>query len=551
VQVGTGEGKSLIIAMVAIYFVKVLGKKVHILENNSALLDKNFEVMKPLYEEFDIKMFQEDHTKSTLSRTTDEKTDCRKEFNNCGVTYCLLPTMKKFYSESILTGETTPLANTVLIADEIHNWFVDDAPNQAFTPNSPFTIKVDSKLKSFYTYYQSIPHILSQYECIASFSEKGGSHYEPSFISEFKAWSFDVPDYLDTCRNISKIHVELMADDKICKGKSCVHVYDTLKQQQDKIIDLCITLHVKVPVLVITKSSTEAIELKAELEAKLEAAGSEVDSIELSLALETANNWYHATNKKNMAGNFLITITDPFGGGCHDYDFQDVAVDLQGGMAVIITSIPASERVWKQWKGRTGRRDNRGQYAVVLNSMDQDSPLASAPYLLKDHRIVNDSQVVIPNVYKESLIMRLFEIREETQKKKLLHLKAEILKGRRLNRLFDAFYTANKPINRTPQQREVLIKLLCDPMIVDPSIDKAFEDLGFKEYDGDFNVSVLDSSKNLWTHSDEKNGHIDSEKNPSPKNYFPHCMTCPTPLSQSAAQKTSLLSRHQKLLNYI
>jgi preprotein translocase subunit SecA len=53
-QVGTGEGKSLIIAMMAIYFVKVLGKRVHILENNQGLLDKDVETMKPLFAEFGI-----------------------------------------------------------------------------------------------------------------------------------------------------------------------------------------------------------------------------------------------------------------------------------------------------------------------------------------------------------------------------------------------------------------------------------------------------------------------------------------------------------------
>src|SRR5207244_4387866 len=48
-QVGTGEGKSLIIAMTAIYFVKVLGKRVHILENNQGLLEKDVETMTPFY----------------------------------------------------------------------------------------------------------------------------------------------------------------------------------------------------------------------------------------------------------------------------------------------------------------------------------------------------------------------------------------------------------------------------------------------------------------------------------------------------------------------
>lgn len=53
-QVGTGEGKSLIIAMMAIYFVKILRKRVHILENNLGLLEKDFDQLQPLFKEFNI-----------------------------------------------------------------------------------------------------------------------------------------------------------------------------------------------------------------------------------------------------------------------------------------------------------------------------------------------------------------------------------------------------------------------------------------------------------------------------------------------------------------
>ncbi len=66
-QVGTGEGKSLIIAMMAIFFVKTMKKRVHILENNPGLLDKDVETMKPLYAEFGIKTHQEDPSQPTLS----------------------------------------------------------------------------------------------------------------------------------------------------------------------------------------------------------------------------------------------------------------------------------------------------------------------------------------------------------------------------------------------------------------------------------------------------------------------------------------------------
>jgi hypothetical protein len=48
-EVGTGEGKSLIIAMLAIYFWRVHGKKVHVLVNNSKLGKRDADEYKDYY----------------------------------------------------------------------------------------------------------------------------------------------------------------------------------------------------------------------------------------------------------------------------------------------------------------------------------------------------------------------------------------------------------------------------------------------------------------------------------------------------------------------
>ena len=48
-QMGTGEGKSIVIAMMAIYTVKHLGKRVHVLENNEGLLERDFATYEPFY----------------------------------------------------------------------------------------------------------------------------------------------------------------------------------------------------------------------------------------------------------------------------------------------------------------------------------------------------------------------------------------------------------------------------------------------------------------------------------------------------------------------
>ena len=41
-QMSTGEGKSIVIAMLAVFMVKLYGMRVHVLENNAGLLQRDF-----------------------------------------------------------------------------------------------------------------------------------------------------------------------------------------------------------------------------------------------------------------------------------------------------------------------------------------------------------------------------------------------------------------------------------------------------------------------------------------------------------------------------
>jgi hypothetical protein len=53
-QMATGEGKSIVISMLAIFMVQLHGMKVHILENNEGLLDRDYATNKPFFESFGI-----------------------------------------------------------------------------------------------------------------------------------------------------------------------------------------------------------------------------------------------------------------------------------------------------------------------------------------------------------------------------------------------------------------------------------------------------------------------------------------------------------------
>jgi hypothetical protein len=54
-QMATGEGKSIVIAMLAVFMVKQFGMKVHVLENNEGLLLRDYATNAPFYDRFGIK----------------------------------------------------------------------------------------------------------------------------------------------------------------------------------------------------------------------------------------------------------------------------------------------------------------------------------------------------------------------------------------------------------------------------------------------------------------------------------------------------------------
>ena len=71
------------------------------------------------------------------------------------------------------------------------------------------------------------------------------------------------------------------------------------------------------------------------------------------------------------AGRWRVTVTDYFGGRGIDYRLSDDGANEAGGLMVIITSIPDSQREWVQWIGRTARQDKNGQISVLLHK-EQD-----------------------------------------------------------------------------------------------------------------------------------------------------------------------------------
>merc|ERR1711965_480030 len=68
-QMSTGEGKSIVIAMCAIFMVKLFGLKVYVLENNEGLLERDYATNAPFYERFGIKSGKDLADKDDVEKT--------------------------------------------------------------------------------------------------------------------------------------------------------------------------------------------------------------------------------------------------------------------------------------------------------------------------------------------------------------------------------------------------------------------------------------------------------------------------------------------------
>eukprot|EP01048_Picozoa_sp_COSAG05_P008424 COSAG05_NODE_641_length_8138_cov_3.359373_1_plen_1666_part_00 len=147
-EVGTGEGKSVIIGMLAVYFVKAHGKRVHILENNEALLKRDYEQNKQFFARFK-KDNGDDitHAENYLAGDAD-------------ICYCVTSTVDSHYMDSITQGKPG-LEGIIMIVDEVDDLVIDD------DPKTNYVIKDDEYSE----------HIIS---CFQALKDDGASASKPA-----------------------------------------------------------------------------------------------------------------------------------------------------------------------------------------------------------------------------------------------------------------------------------------------------------------------------------------------------------------------------------
>jgi hypothetical protein len=122
-----------------------------------------------------------------------------------------------------------------------------------------------------------------------------------------------------------------------------------------------------------------------------------------------------------------VTVTTAEGGRGHDYRIVDPEVDEKGGLLLILTWVPWSEREWIQFLGRTGRQDRHGQYAVFLDG--EDETVTDAVNFKDDD---------------ESLINAMLRQGDEDTAERFAETSDEIVKGRTMHQLTSRYWAFSK-----------------------------------------------------------------------------------------------------------
>ena len=314
-QMKTGEGKSIVIAMLAIFICKLYktadGKpmRVHILENNEGLLNRDFEEYQPFFLRFGM----------SSSNGIDSNSD---------VCYVLKRGNNRFFNEHLVQGDLE-LKDTILIVDEVDDLVVNEEPSVNYikpdtdkTPkykecyralaqngSKPESVtpqvwkdgkrirdiaakKVEGvdytrgsgewlmlekqktgpprlpkvplsddwlEYKNYATYgkepskntmFNSMctPYMYNKYDCIFGLTGSVGGAAERAYIEQtYKAVAFEVPQFLNTCEGVIKQQATNLGVELVANEQHML----------DRIFGVVFDYYRAVPVLIITRDADE------------------------------------------------------------------------------------------------------------------------------------------------------------------------------------------------------------------------------------------------------------------------------------------------------
>lgn len=145
-EMSTGEGKSAVIASIALYCVVFLNLKVHVVVDDENLVERDFKTFEGLFGKFTVKGKRAliAHLVVTPSR---KESKYKKDPNvvpgmeeNADIVYCEARHVQSFYTRLAKRGGTDfkqVFQDRVLILDEVDALVIDEAPNVPFVYENP------------------------------------------------------------------------------------------------------------------------------------------------------------------------------------------------------------------------------------------------------------------------------------------------------------------------------------------------------------------------------------------------------------------------------
>jgi len=430
-QLATGEGKSIVIAMLAVFMVKIYGMRVHVLENNEGLLERDYATNSPFYDMFGIKS---------------GKDLANEDFQ---IVYVLKQAINKHFLRRMVAGKLdADLSRTVLIVDEVDDLIVNEKPTAHYvkedvllTPeymecytalkekkgkpkgasdntwqeavwavedasqmvkDKDYRIIKDAKgnnkvvildaegrvpkvaltapwLKYLeFVMHGKAPKTESHWACVCTpyiFNKYSGIFGLTGSVGGNAELSYLMKTYHAIKYDVPRFLDTCTGDARKVVKNLGVELHETPEKQLDRILEVVNTYYKQVPVLIITASAKELTAVHTMLQTKGAMPTDEVQRLSEydSNGKSNKTGWQTVIDDatKRLGGTddsrCRVTVTDRFGGRGHDFQVNDKEAIANGGMLVIATSIP-DEREWIQWRGRTARQDKPGMYIVVLNT---------------------------------------------------------------------------------------------------------------------------------------------------------------------------------------
>jgi hypothetical protein len=433
-RVGTGEGKSWIIGMLAAFVAKK-GLIAHVVIDNQTLLERDFAIMAALFKKMNISA-----EKGQLGKSSQ-------------VVYCSAMDIELHFMDKMKAGVTdVNFKKCVMIVDEVDSLIVDENVYQCYVDDDQSgseicewwwvsgrnenkynfeswkrkimekmeAAEMDSRIKvegkhycvddngmmwaldertstvkrsawflwlevmrrerfdDYRIRYCSRQSVICQKSCFSSYSfifgltGSLGTEAEQAYTkNHFNASCFYVPPFLDTCRGTSRPRPK-------CIG---TYVGEDERRQLAQTVNVVTRNVSQVPILVVCKDAERlkkvALGLKELLPDHL--AGDKLGPGVIELldrpGKETEFQQMvevatQALQGQSGAKTWRVTVTTAVGARGQDYHISDELVDEKGGFLLILEYVPDSQREWIQFLGRTARHDHPGQYAVVLCADD-------------------------------------------------------------------------------------------------------------------------------------------------------------------------------------